>query len=97
MAPRSLASYNTFKGDFSSGYLSNLRSEEGNFNTIKFIAREDTGYLYVNDSLISSMDLSLRNMAGDICVATGLYNASELPGYSTRYVDFTIWSISTSP
>jgi hypothetical protein len=84
-------------GNQAKGSVANLRTGRGDFNAIKFVARGDNGYLYVNDLLISSMDLSLRLVSGEVCASTGFFDGNELPGYSTGYEDLTVWSLSTSP
>jgi hypothetical protein len=84
-------------GDKAKGTLSNLRTGKGDFNAMKFVARGDTGYLYVNDLLISSMDLDQRLVSGEVCASTGFFTGYEIPGYSTGYEDLTVWSLPTSP
>lgn len=84
-------------GVMAEGNVPNLLTGKNDFNTMKFVARGDIGYLYINDVLISSMNLDRRSAPGDVCAGTGFFTGSELAGYSAGYEDFAVWSLSTSP
>lgn len=69
----------------------NVNTEANATNKIKLIAFNNKGYLYVNNTFITSIDLDDRQNSGDVCVATGSTADSKIEGYSTEYIDFTVW------
>ena len=75
------------------GTVSGLSTGAGGTNTVRLICFGVQGYLYINDTFISELDLSSRLNSGDITIATGIYSGDEINGYSTDYADFTIWSL----
>jgi serine/threonine protein kinase len=78
------------------GSISNLDTQAGGSNLLRVIASGDKGWLYVNDEFISELDLSLMP-EGYIQVITGHFNDGEINGYSTKYQNFTVWSIQPPP
>jgi hypothetical protein len=79
----------------SKGELSNLNLGPDESNLIKFIAQGDTGYLYINDSFVSSMDIGYDVLEGDFCVAGGIIKSYKIEGYQTKFEDFSVWSLTT--
>jgi hypothetical protein len=89
---------NRIEGESSSktiqdGQLTNLNLNTGGSNTIWLYCNGNKGILYVNGSFVADLDLSVRMNSGDVRVAIGFYNGSEIEGYSTDYKNFTIWKI----
>jgi serine/threonine protein kinase len=78
------------------GSISSLNTQDGGSNLIRVVASGDKGWLYVDDELISELDLSLMP-EGYIQVLTGHFTEGEINGYSTQYQDFTVWSIQPPP
>jgi serine/threonine protein kinase len=72
------------------GWLSNLEVSANSANRLKLIARDNQGFLFLNDNFVTELDLSRRTNAGDIGVATGFHPQYELAGEVTTYGDFTI-------
>jgi hypothetical protein len=72
---------------------SSLNLGSGQSNVIYLVVSGNQGYFFVNEEYISTLNLSQNNVAGDICVATGMYEGYELKGKTTSYSDFTIWSL----
>ena len=54
---------------------------------------DDKGFFFVNGYYVDKLDLSNKNEAGDISVATGLVNGDEVTGAATRYENFTVWPL----
>ncbi len=77
------------EGDVSDILLAN----EGADNEIILIAQGTRGFFWLNGRFVSQLDLSDRPGIGDIAVATGFYNNSEIPGAATAYDDFTVWAL----
>ncbi len=79
--------------DIARGRLNNLDTTANGSNSIKVIASGNQGWLYINHQFVAELDLSDRTNAGDITVATGIWNGDEINGEETCYDDFTVWSI----
>lgn len=75
------------------GDIPGLRTGEGESNFVRLIAEGNQGYFYVNDLLVSLLDLSARTNSGGILIATGLYLGNEITGKSTDFTQYTVWSI----
>lgn len=68
-----------------------LNTGAGDLNQMALIADGDTGELYINDTLVTELDLSGRTIAGDVFVASAITSGNEIPGEVTRYENFAIW------
>jgi serine/threonine protein kinase len=73
-----------------SGALSSLNIGDGESNTLRLVASGSRGFLLVNDELISELDLSQNNEAGEIAAATGLYSDTEIEGRVTPFSELRI-------
>ena len=72
------------------GLVDNLDLLEGGGNLVRLVVYNNLGLLYVNNVLISHLDLSTRIYSGDIQIATDLILEYETSGQVTNYQDFTI-------
>ena len=79
------APYNNVSG----GTLSNLNANDGGKNHLRIIAIGKRGWFFVNDELVSDLDLSEVTRAGDVAVITGAFEGDEVDGKATRFEDFT--------
>ncbi len=70
-----------------------LKLGSGERNRIGLMAVGNTGLLSVNGEFISYLDIGLGPPKGDVWVATGFYAESEIPGKSTRFEDFEVWTL----
>lgn len=75
------------------GDLPELQTAQGENNRIKLIFQGNRGWFYLNEKLITQLDLSARMNSGDIFIATGIYDVSRIPGMQTGYQNFSIWSL----
>jgi serine/threonine-protein kinase len=75
------------------GELPSLDVSENGSNLIKLIFQGDRGWLFLNGELITELDLSARMNPGAIFIATGIFQGDGIAGSSTRYTDFSIWSL----
>jgi eukaryotic-like serine/threonine-protein kinase len=71
------------------GTFSGLNISENGSNTIRVIAKEDRGWLYINDVFVSELDLSGR-YAGSVYG----FIFREISGEITPYEDFTVWKLT---
>jgi hypothetical protein len=83
---------NTGSGDgqtLKEGTFAGINTSENGSNLIRVIAKEDRGWLYINDALVAELDLSGR-YAGS--VYGFIYD--EIAGEITPYEDFTVWKLA---
>lgn len=62
-------------------------------NLVKLVFQGNRGWFFLNDVLVTEMDLSARMNSGAVYIATGIFQDDKQPGKSTRYTDFSIWSL----
>lgn len=77
------------EGDISD--LLDLRPDEGNQLTL--IVIDETGYFFLNEQFVDTLDLGERVETGEIALGTGFYTVDEQAGAVTTYEDFGIWPI----
>ena len=75
------------------GEIPTLNISDGGSNWVRLICQGERGWLFVNGEFIAELDLSARTNAGDITIATGLYEGDEINGKTTNFKNFSIWSI----
>jgi hypothetical protein len=76
-----------------SGTFTNLRTGEGESNTILLVVRGETASLKVNDVLVPFMDVSAYQESGDIGISIGTWQGDEVDGKSTIFQDLMLWKI----
>jgi hypothetical protein len=75
------------------GELPGLNINANGSNVIKLIFKDAQGLFYLNGEFIAELDLSERSNSGDIYIVTGVYSGDEITGETTKYSNFTIWSL----
>ncbi|CAN5850882.1 hypothetical protein BH24CHL4_BH24CHL4_17690 [soil metagenome] len=65
-------------------------------NTIEFAAQGNNGYVAVNGTVVTQIDLSGVNRPGDVFVGTGFFAANIVEGRPVGYQDFLVWEIPAS-
>ena len=75
------------------GELPSLDVSENGSNLVKLVFQGDRGWFYLNGEMITELDLSARMNPGAIFIATGIFQGDGKAGSSTRYSDFSIWSL----
>lgn len=70
-----------------------LNTEPGGANTVRIIATGPSGQIWINGQYAATLDLSGITEAGEISIATGIFNDCEIEGYSTDFNGFTVWSL----
>jgi hypothetical protein len=73
--------------------------EQGS-NLLRVVASGDTGWLYINDELATTLDLSELTESGNVSAMTGFFSGDEIPGEATRFEGLTLWNLqneSTEP
>ena len=65
----------------------------GDTNLVRLIAIDDAGWLFINGQLAATLDLSVRTGPSNVSVITGMFQDDSIPGRSTSFADFTVWSL----
>ena len=68
-------------------------TEVGDTNLVRLIAIDDAGWLFVNGQLTATLDLSAATGPSGVSVMTGMFEDHSIPGRSTSFADFTVWSL----
>lgn len=72
------------------GRTSSLLLEAGSSNELRLVAASELGWLFLNNRLLATLDLSGGGAEGDVAVITGYHNGNEIDGRSTRFSGFTV-------
>ncbi len=65
----------------------------GDTNLVRLIAIDDDGWLFINGQLAATLDLGIRTGPSSASAITGLFQDNSIPGRSTAFADFTVWSL----
>ncbi len=79
--------YNTL----AEGTIAQLNTADGEQNQITILAVGNLGYLFINNQLVASLDLSEWVSSGGFALTIGLVN--EAAGETTDYSNFSIWRL----
>ncbi len=75
------------------GRLNNLDTTVNGSNDIQLVIQNGTADFFLNNVLIASLDVSDKNIPGDIFVGTGFVGEDQIPDEFTIYENFTIWEL----
>jgi hypothetical protein len=75
------------------GELPSLDVSENGSNLVKLIFQGGRGWFFLNGEMITELDLSARMNPGAIFIATGIFQGDGKAGSTTRFSDFSIWSL----
>ena len=70
-----------------------VRLDGGQSNHLLLVVCEDTALAYVNNTLISELDVSRKVAGGGLAVIAGLTKGFLLPGHPTLYEGFQAWPL----
>ncbi len=73
-----------------SGRASGLRTGANDSNELRVVAAGSLGWFFVNDELVTVLDLERGESEGDVAAVTGYHRGNEVPGRSTRFSGFTV-------
>ncbi len=76
------------------GFHSSIRTTATGTNQIRVILQGDTGWLFINDSYITELDVSDWTGSGDVAIITGYFTGNSIPGRSTDYEEFGITAVT---
>ncbi|MCC7128860.1 MAG: serine/threonine protein kinase, partial [Anaerolineae bacterium] len=75
------------------GKLPTLKVGAGDTNLVKLVFQGNRGWFFLNNELISEMDLSARMNSGVIYIASGIFQDAKIAGKTTRFTEFRIWAL----
>jgi hypothetical protein len=87
-------SYGINQGSIATGMVTNLVTGPGQVNVLEITAQGVTGTARLNGIDITTLDLSLSQIGGDIWIGTATVNSTTEPGRSTPYSAFEVWTLS---
>ncbi len=67
------------------------------WNEIDLYVDGKKGFFLLNGEFVEELDLEQSSEKGDIILVTGLMEGTEVPGASTDFRDFSIWSLDPIP
>jgi uncharacterized protein len=77
------------------GTSDTIDTSEGGSNRLRLSVRGSIGWFYINNQLVTTLDLSHLRQPGDVNIVTGYFTGGELPGEAMRYRGFTVWGKET--
>lgn len=83
--------------DVTQGEVTGFNISENGSNTIKLIGNNNVGELYVNNGLVSTIDLSEYTDFGDVAIVAKILPEQDIDNVTLRYENFTIWGIVSEP
>ena len=79
--------------EFASGQVSNVNTNADGSNHLRLVVNDKTAFFFVNGEYVATLDVSGRNVPGDVLVGIGYDDDREINGRSTRYKSFSVWSL----
>ena len=77
------------------GTSEHISTSPSGSNHIRIIALGESGLLFVNGALVSSLDLSGLVRFGNVAGVGAYFSSHAIAGKFTNFEDFTIWSVGT--
>ena len=77
------------------GVSEHISASPSGSNHIRIVALGESGLLFVNGALVSSLDLSGLLGSGKVAGLGAYFSSHAIAGKLTRVEDFTIWSVGT--
>jgi hypothetical protein len=79
------------------GEISNLNYDVDGSNELRLVVSGQKAFFMVNGAEIAVFDVSANELVGSIAIFTAYYTDNDIDGASTRFEDFTIWSLGLVP
>lgn len=76
-----------------SGPSNLINTDEQGSSHVRVIASGDNGWLFINDELVTTLDLSDLTVSGSVSAITGFFSGDEIPGEATRFEGLELWSL----
>lgn len=75
------------------GELPDIATSPAATNVIEIVAAGDRGYFAFNERLVSELDLSSRDGAGDLFAGAGFFTEDAVSDATTSFLDFQVWPL----
>ena len=75
------------------GKVPNLRVDRNGSNYLSLLVRGASALFLVNGDYVGTLDVSDKDITGEIWIGSGFVAADSLAGRSTRYQDFKVWAL----
>ncbi len=75
------------------GHWPGLDLSAGGSNHLRLVVQGEAALFFINGAYVSTLDVSARNLFGGVWIGTGFETGHEMLGRSTRYQDFSVWSL----
>jgi hypothetical protein len=75
------------------GVISDLDISPSGQNTLRLVVKDTQAFFYVNGVYVATLDVSTKQIKGDVVVVIGIWQGDEITGRTTRYTEFTVWSL----
>ena len=79
------------------GWEDGIATARGNANLLLVIMIGEHGYLFINSSYVSDLDLSGWTDEGVVSAIASFYFGHGVAGVSTQFERFAVWSIAELP
>jgi hypothetical protein len=79
-----------------SGEVDDLNTGESDRNVIDLVVIGDVGYVGVNGSFVSQLDLSAFDHSGEVAIATAFFDDNFDEGAETGFEDFLVWDLDNA-
>ena len=76
------------------GAVTNFDASPGASNTLEIVANGSTGLLAINGQVVQQVDLSANLNAGDVYVATGMFDSTTVEGRQVPYSNFAVYQLT---
>lgn len=81
--------------DLADGVAPTFDASAAGTNQLRLVVNGEIALFFVNDDFIETFDVSAITLPGDVGVATAFEVGHARPETTTRYKDFTVWSLDS--
>ncbi len=75
------------------GDVANLNTGDNEANLLRLVVLDNAGYFFVNDTFITTVDLSASDQSGEVSIVSASYSDTFMEGKTTGYQGFRLWSL----
>ncbi|MFN8663901.1 MAG: hypothetical protein U0075_18550 [Thermomicrobiales bacterium] len=75
------------------GRITDIETSAGGVNTIEVVTQGDTGYFAFNERLVTELDLSASDEAGDVFVGSGFFDEDAVVAGVVPFEGVEVWAV----
>ena len=83
--------------DMATEFMEGIARNRGNANLLLIVMVGEKGYLFINNSYVSALDLSGWTGPGSVSAIASFFKGHSTAGASTQFERFAVWSIGELP